>query len=130
MDECISCFKFLAKDTVSLKCSACEHRYHVGKCSGVNKTALKNMTSEVYESWVCSTCKVHEDRQSGVTGIVRSPTPPLSEAHDAVGVADEIAEMNRKLTSVLDKVTKLETTLEKYEELLKNLRTRKRRLMS
>lgn len=119
MDECISCFKLLSRDNVNLKCSVCEHRYHVGKCSGVTKSALKNMTTETFEFWVCSTCKVHEDRQSGVSGNENSVMPPLLGEPEPVGVAAEIAEMNKKLTSVLEKVTKLETTLEKYDELLK-----------
>lgn len=100
-EECLVCMKSISPDCMSLCCSECANSYHAGKCSGVTRSALKNMPDSDANSWICNTCKTHSKRQSG-------------SSDKEVGLAAlsaQMSDMNRKLLGVLNKIEGIEKTL-------------------
>lgn len=110
--DCLSCLKPVASDALSLKCFECYNVYHVGKCSGVTKNALKAMSPEDRTEWQCQTCKIHTQRQS---------TPPGSSGQSSGGLAHDLRferllkqneSINQKMTAVLNRMDAMEKSLE------------------
>lgn len=54
--DCLACMKVIADDLQSLTCAECNKRYHTGKCSGVTKSNLKNLSTKERQQWVCLNC--------------------------------------------------------------------------
>lgn len=62
LGDCLACLKTVTPESHYLKCCECGNCYHIGKCSGITKTALKSMTPDGVLEWSCSTCVSSKSR--------------------------------------------------------------------
>lgn len=92
-----------------MQCSECTNQYHVGKCSGVTKTAFKAMKSEEIADWICSTCRVHSDRQYSAEKADKSAE---KGQHIRSEVLEEIRKLAEAVKVITDKVNAIEKVLE------------------
>lgn len=96
-DECRACEQPLASGAY-LTCTDCESNLHVGTCSGVKEKTYKKKSSAAKKSWKCETCK-----KTAASMVV-----PSSSDESEVGIANEIAEINRKLSTLLEMKSKVD----------------------
>lgn len=127
--DCLACLKAVSPDCLHLKCAECSNKYHVGKCSGVGKKALKDMSPVDLNSWSCNTCKLHRQRQSvGSNDDVSGPSKEATDSSYGLGLdilTAKISEVNSTLVTVLNRIEKIEKTLEahgpKYDSIVTKL---------
>ncbi|CAN7947446.1 unnamed protein product [Ixodes pacificus] len=127
--DCLACLKVVSPDCLHLKCAECSNQYHVGKCSGIGKKALKDMSPVDLNSWYCNTCKLHRQRQSvGSNDDVSGPSKEPTDSSRGLGLdilTAKITEMNSTLVTVLNRIEKIEKTLEahgpKYDSIITKL---------
>ncbi|CAN7940270.1 unnamed protein product [Ixodes pacificus] len=134
--DCLACLKVVSPDCLHLKCAECSNQYHVGKCFGVGKKALKDMSPVDMNSWNCNTCKLHRQRQlvgsnDDVSGPSKEPTDSLRGLGLDILTA-KITEMNSTLVTVLNRIENIEKNLEahgpKYDSIITKLNENKKKI--
>lgn len=90
-DACHFCREIFDDDEFCLTCAICKNSFHIGTCSGVTDKAYRKKNKTAKESWKCGACA------NGKNG--QKDTKPAEAA--ATNLADEIAEINRKLSLLL-----------------------------
>lgn len=110
--DCLSCLKKIGPDVACIKCSECANHYHMGKCSGLTKNAMKAMTEQEISDWQCNTCKLHSQRQSVPLGVSQG-APDLTPNEDRLErLLKQNESISAKLTCVLNRVSCIERSLE------------------
>lgn len=114
---CQKCQEALTESDVSITCSECDCRYHIGKCAGISAKTVK-AKGEVYcKAWRCATCRSAKMRLQ--------PVEQLSSDSDMQDIRIWLKTINEKLDQVLEvkaTVGNIEDSLqfmsEQYDELL------------
>lgn len=106
---CLVCNELLPVDGALLFCVECGFSYHLGSCSGVAESTFKSKGDSFKESWRCSTCRKSKTR--GGHGSQKQKQDPEITA--------QLAEINRKLASLLPLREKVDTLLSVKETVVK-----------
>lgn len=110
--ECIACFKPVPNDGRFMKCSECQHVYHLGQsCAGIADSTFTTMGSLKREKWRCRTCRTKECR--GSTSI--------NSQEDSSVVLVQLTALNEKIDSLMSIKDSVETLLNlptKVDELM------------
>lgn len=89
--ECIVCFKSVPSDGIFMKCSSCNHAYHLDACSGISERTFKSMGNAKREIWNCRTCRNRDSRLS-----VSTPDESIIPAVEG-SVSALLVDINKKL---------------------------------
>ncbi|KAH9378696.1 hypothetical protein HPB48_015793 [Haemaphysalis longicornis] len=90
-DACHICSKLFDDDDFYLTCAICKNSFHIGTCSGVTDKSYRKKNKTAKESWKCGACANAKNGQND--------SKPAGAAE--ASLADEIAEINRKLSLLL-----------------------------
>ncbi|KAH9361614.1 hypothetical protein HPB48_001491 [Haemaphysalis longicornis] len=115
---CLSCLKPLPLSE-GIKCLACKNDYHKGKCSGLTKAALKNMSKSDADPWTCPTCvsgasrssrkkRDSQSRRNRDSQSDKSDDESATSEPSLKDVISSIMALSAKLHEVLDRLDMLE----------------------
>ncbi|CAN7943129.1 unnamed protein product [Ixodes hexagonus] len=114
-DVCLNCNQELDGDGKDMQCTECRFSYHLGNCSGVTKSSVKEKKQSISlrEGWVCQTCRISKTRSKASDP---KPTTPDGE-HDIHKKLTEIAKMLMVLGPLEKKVDDLASVKETVQEI-------------
>lgn len=114
--QCLVCHEDV--NTEWMKCSECDHFYHLGSCSGVSDGTYKTKNEAYHRAWKCQTCRLARSRSGS-----QASKPKLD-----ADIATVLADMSRKLDALpelKETVNGIELSVQamsdKYDEVLQRM---------
>lgn len=115
---CVACKKAITTDVQSLACSKCDDLYHSGKCSGLTKKRLKQLSQDELKAWSCATCSFQQssssdEHEGSAHALAVEPLPDRAHSSSDNALLEKLM---GKLDLVLSRLDALERKQEKQLE--------------
>lgn len=109
-DSCIVCHERMPNDGKFMKCSECNHYYHLGQsCSGIAPGTFVTMGQAKRDIWVCKTCRSARKRRGSSSQCDDSQAGESSCAESAL--LSELREIRKSLESLPELHAKVDSLL-------------------
>ncbi|KAH9374819.1 hypothetical protein HPB48_020620 [Haemaphysalis longicornis] len=109
-DSCIVCHELIPDDGKFMKCSECNHCYHLGQtCSGIASGTFTTMGQAKRDAWVCKTCRSVKKRQGPSSQYDGSQAGDSSCSESAL--LSELREIRKSLESLPELHAKVDSLL-------------------
>lgn len=120
---CLNCNLKLEGDGKDIQCIECRFTYHLGNCSGVPKSKVKEKKKEstsLRESWVCQTCRISKKRS-------KPSDLETNTSHDELDIHKKLAKIAQMLVVLcplekkVDELASVKETVQEIERKTQNV---------